>query len=93
MSVEKLKYRSACFDVSTMGIGIKTVTTIDDAGVIVSKTYKAANRKADFVQKEVCSLKDFQKLCSDIEECIISADRLNMYIDDCSEELTIFYKY
>ena len=93
MSVKKLKYIRACFDVSIMGIGMKTVTTIDDEGVIVSKTYKAGSRKAAFVQKEVCSLKAFQKLCRDIEECIISADRLDMYIDDCSEELTIFYEY
>ena len=72
---------------------MKTVTTIDDEGVIVSKTYKAGSRKAAFVQKEVCSLKAFQKLCRDIEECITSADRLDMYIDDCSEELTVFYEY
>ena len=93
MSVKKLKYIRSCFDVSIMGIGMKTVTTIDDEGVIVSKTYKAGSRKTAFVQKEVCSLKAFQKLCRDIEECIISADRLDMYIDDCSEELTIFYEY
>ena len=93
MSVKKIKYIKSCFDVSIMGIGRKTVTTIDDEGVIVSKTYKAASRKPAFVQKEVCALKAFQKLCRDIEECIISADRLNMYIDDCSEELTVFYEY
>lgn len=93
MSIEKLKYIKACFDVSIMGIGIKTVTTINNEGIIVSKTYKAGSRKASFVQKEVCSLRAFQKLCSDIEKCIISANRLNMYIDDCNEKLTIFYKY
>lgn len=93
MSIEKLEYKRRFFDVTTMRDGARITTVIEKDGTIVSKEYGAASRKIDTVHRTTCSSQEFNELCSEIELCIENADRLDYYVDDSSEELTIFYKY
>ena len=93
MLIEKLEYRRRFFDISEMRDGARKTTVIVKDGTIVSKEYKVASRKVDSVQRTKCSEEAFKQLCDEIELCIESADRLDFYVDDTSEELKIFYKY
>jgi hypothetical protein len=93
LSIEKLEYRRCYFDLSTMKNGARITTVITNDGTIISRKYKAGSRKVDSVQKTSCSLVEFEKLCNEIELCIETADRLDFYVDDASEELRIFYNY
>ena len=43
--------------------------------------------------KGKCTVAAFRLLCYRIEECISTADRLNDYCDDSSEELKIFHQF
>lgn len=93
MLIEKLEYRRRFFDISEMRDGARKNTIITNDGTITSKEYKVASRKVDSVQRAKCSVKEFVQFCDEIELCIESADRLDFYVDDTSEELKIFYKY
>ena len=92
-TIEKLVYKREFLDLSVMKIGAKLITTITDNGVIVVKEYRFGSRKAHSVQKTHCSLTAFETLCSSINECIKTADRLDFYVDDSSEELKIYHKF
>ncbi|MBO5019980.1 MAG: hypothetical protein J6D52_04875 [Clostridia bacterium] len=91
--IEKLVYKKEFFDLSVMKIGSKLITTITDDGVIVVKEYRLGSRKAHSVKKAYCSLTAFETLCKSINECIETADRLDFYVDDSSEELRIYHKF
>ena len=91
--IEKLVYKKEFFDLSMMKIGSKLITTITDDGVIVVKEYRFGSRKAHSVKKAYCSLTAFEALCKSINECIETADRLDFYVDDSSEELKIYHKF
>ena len=92
-NIEKLEYRENFFDVMTMQNGARITTVITNDGTIVSKEYKAGSRKINSIQRTICSLDEFYELCNKIELCVETADRLDFYVDDTSEELRIFYKY
>lgn len=91
--IEKLVYKRELFDLSVMKIGSKLITTITDDGVIVVKEYRFGSRKAQSIKKIYCSLTAFETLCKSINECIETADRLDFYVDDSSEELKIYHKF
>lgn len=91
--IEKLVYKKEFFDLSVMKIGSKLITTITDDGVIVVKEYRFGSRKTHSVKKAYCSLTAFETLCKSINECIETADRLDFYADDSSEELRIYHKF
>lgn len=93
MSIEKLEYKRFYFDVFAMQNGARVTTIITNDGVILSKQYEAGSRKIKAIKKAACSLEEFKRLCNEIELCIETADRLDFYVDDASEELTIFYEY
>ncbi len=93
MSIEKLEYRRRFFDICEMRDGARQTTVIMKDGTIISKEYKATSRKIDSVYRTTCSSQEFIELCSEIELCIENADRLDYYVDDSSEELSIFYEY
>lgn len=92
-TIEKLVYKREFLDLSVMKIGVKTVTTITADGNIILNKYKFGSRKAEWVQNAHCSMEAFEKLCDDIEACIETADRLDFYVDDSSEELKIYHKF
>lgn len=92
-AIEKLVYKREFLDLSVMKIGAKLITTITDDGVIVVKEYRFGSRKAHSVQKAQCSLTAFEALCNSINECIETADRLDFYVDDSSEELKVYHKF
>ena len=92
-TVIKLVYKREFLDLSVMKIGAKLITTITDDSTIVVKEYKFGSRKAHSVQKAQCSLTAFEALCNSINECIETADRLDFYVDDSSEELKIYHKF
>jgi hypothetical protein len=93
VSIEKLEYKRRFFDVATMKDGARITTVIMGDGTIISKKYEAGSRKATSVQSAKCTEEEFKQLCDEIELCIESADRLDFYVDDSSEELRIFYQY
>ena len=91
--VVKLTYKHEFFDINEMIIGARTITTITDDGSIVIKDYKPGSRKAYSTKKSTCTIEQFQVLCDKLETCIETADKWDMWVDDCSEELKLFYKF
>ena len=91
--VVKLTYKHEFFDINEMKIGAKTITTITDDGSIVIKDYKPGSRKVHSTKKSTCTIEQFQVLCDKLETCIETADKWDMWVDDCSEELKLFYKF
>ena len=92
-AVEKIVYKRECLDLSVMKIGAKIITTIMATGDIVVREYEFGSRKASSVQKTHCTVDRFKALCDDIEACIQSADRLDFYVDDSSEELKLYHRF
>ena len=92
-SIVKLVYKRDYFDLVTMRPGAKNVITITDDGLIIKKEYAPGSRKAHSVDKSGCSVEEFAALCERLMECIETADSLDGYCDDSSEELTIYHKY
>lgn len=91
--IVKLTYNCEFFDISEMKIGARTVTTITEDGTIVVKDYKPGSRKPYATKTATCSAEAFQTLCDKLEACIETANTWNMWVDDCSEELKLFYKF
>ena len=91
--IVKLVYKSEFFDIEAMKIGERTVTTITSEGIIVREKYNNGSRKPYSTQTTVFPQNEYQILCNKLETCIASANRCDMYIDDCSEELKLIYKY
>lgn len=91
--IVKLTYTHQFFDVSEMRIGGKTITTITEDGIIIVRDYKPGSRKAYSTKHTVCSIEQFQELCNKLEDCIETANNWDLWVDDCSEELKLFYKY
>ena len=91
--IVKLTYKREFFDITEMKIGARTITTITDDGSIVIKDYKPGSRKAYSTKKTTCSRVAFEALCDRLENCIDTAKKWDMWVDDCSEELKIFYKF
>lgn len=89
----KLEYRRRFFDVSIAKDGAREAIIITNEGTITSKNYQAGSRKVESVQRANCSQEDFKKLCDEIEVCIAEADRLDLFVDDSSEELKIYYEF
>ena len=91
--VVKLTYKHEFFDINEMEIGARTITTITDDGSIVIKDYKSGSRKAYAMKKATCSVEAFQTLCDKLEACVETATKWDMWVDDCSVELKLFYKF
>ena len=91
--IVKLTYKHEFFDITEMRIGAKTITTIVEDGTIVIKDYKPGSRKAHSTKKATCTIEQFQALCDKLEACIETANKWDMWVDDCSEELKLFYKF
>lgn len=92
-TIVKLVYRRDYFDVATMSPGAKDIITITSGGLITEKAYGPRSRKAHSVKKAECTAQEFTSLCERLVECIETADRLDGYCDDSSEELTIYHQY
>lgn len=92
-TIVKLVYRRDFFDIEQMRPGAKHVTTISDDGQIVEKKFAAGSRKAHSVKKAECSSQAYATLCEQIMSCIEEADRLDFYVDDAGEELTIYHRF
>ena len=92
-TILKLVYKREFFDISVMKIGARLVTAINADGTVVFKEYKPGSRKVESVYKGKCTVAAFSLLCYRIQECISTADRLNGYCDDSSEELKIFHQF
>ena len=91
--IVRLTYKHEFFDISEMRIGGRTVTTITEDGTIIEHNYKPGSRKAYKTRKSTCAASEFRILCDKIENCIDSANDWDMWVDDCSEELKLFYKF
>ncbi|MBQ7942286.1 MAG: hypothetical protein IJ328_07785 [Muribaculaceae bacterium] len=91
--IVKLTYKREYFDIDAMRPGGRKVTTITDDGKVVIKEYKAGSRKVYSTKTTTCSKVAFDALCDRLEYCIETAKKWDMWVDDCSEELKIFYKY
>ena len=89
----RLVYKREFFDVWEMKPGAKLVTTISDDGTIVFKEYAPGSRKVKSTRKGRCTVEEYETLCAKIEACIESADRLDIFVDDASEELKIYHSY
>ena len=92
-SIVKLVYKREFFDFTLMRFGAKQIITITNDGVIVEKAYAPGRRKAHMVVKVECSTQAFHDLCVRLVDCIETADSLDGYCDDSSEELTIYHKF
>lgn len=73
--------------------GAKLVTTITNDGMIVFKEYAPGSRKVESVYKGKCTIPAYRLLCSQLEDCITTADRQDAYCDDASEELKIYHPF
>ena len=91
--IVKLTYKHKFFDISEMRIGGRTVTTINEDGTIIEQNYKPRSRKAYKTRKTTCDASEFRALCDKLENCIDSANDWDMWVDDSSEELKLFYKF
>ena len=91
-SILKLEYKREFFDLSLMKRGARKVISISNDGTIVCKEYKSGIRKAHSIRQEKCSLVAFRNLCKRVLKCIETADRNEIFIDDSSAELTIYYE-
>ena len=91
--IVKLTYKHSFFDITERKIGARTITTITDDGVITIREYKSGSRKAHATYTTSCSTEAYRSLCDSLEHCINCANRWDMWIDDCSEELTLVYKH
>lgn len=92
-TIVKLVYRRDFFDIQQMMPGAKHITTITDDGLIVVRAFAPGSRKAHFIKKAECSSLAYAALCEEIMNCINEADRLDSYVDDASEELTIHHRF
>ena len=92
-TIVKLVYKRDFFDIEQMRPGAKHVTTITDDGQMVEKAFAPGSRKAHSVKKAECSSQAYVALCEQILSCIEEADRLDFYVDDASEELTIYHRF
>ena len=92
-SIVKLVYKRDFFDITQMRCGAKQITTITDDGTIVEKEYAPGSRKAHAVKKTECPGEAFRALCERLVDCIETADSLEGYCDDSSEELAIYHKF
>jgi len=93
MEILKLVYKREHFDISKMLPGAKVVTTITNDGSVVFKEYEPGSRRVSLSYKGKCTISAFRLLCYRIEECIATADRLDGYCDDASEELKIYHQF
>ena len=91
--IVKLTYKHEFFDINEMRIGARTITTVTEDGVIIVKDYKPGSRKAYSTKKSTCSVEAFLTLCDKLEACIETATKWDMWVDDFSEELKLFYKF
>ena len=89
----RLVYKREFFDVWEMKPGARLVTTISNDGTIVFKEYAPGSRKVESTYKGRCTVEEYETLCAKIEACIESADRLDTFVDDASEELKIYHPY
>ena len=92
-TIIKLVYKREFFDMSVMKPGGRLVTTILNDGTVIFKEYGPGSRKVQSVRKGKRSVEDYKTLCAKLENCIESADRLDFYKDDSSEELKIYHKF
>ena len=92
-TIEKLVYKREFFDFTKMCFGAKQIITITNDGAIDVKAYALRSRKAHLVTKAECSAQVFHALCERLVDCIETADSLDGYCDDSSEELTIYHKF
>ena len=92
-SIVKLVYKRECFDFTLMRFGAKQIITITNDGAIVEKAYAPESHKAHQVTKAECPAQAFHSLCVRLVDCIETADSLDGYCDDLSEELTIYHKF
>ena len=95
--IMKLEYRWHRFDVSKMRPGDKTVTTIlrgeEGDCLILEQSYEPGCRKAYLTKRATCTQEEFQSLCDKLEHCIDTANFWDLFVDDCSAELKLVYKY
>lgn len=91
--IVRLTYKHEFFDISEMRIGGRTVTTILEDGTIIEQDFKPGSRKAYKTRKTTCATAEFRVLCDRLETCINSATDWEMWVDDCAEELKLFYKF
>lgn len=92
-TINKLVYKHERFDVTQLKIGARTIIyTITPDGKLVVREYRGSRKVHS---QKVChfSLEEYNALCKNIEACIESADRLDFYVDDSSEELKIYHLY
>ena len=91
-SILKLEYKLKFFDVSLNKAYTSEDISITKDGAIVCKEYIPFTSEPYSIREEKCSLIVFKNLCERILNCIETADRKVMFIDDSSAELTIYYQ-
>ena len=87
--IEKLKYEIKSYLPSRQN---KSVYLIESEQIMVS-IYKENSRKLE--NKKIITIQhtDFDNLCTEIESCIQSADRLDWFYDDLDCKLTIYHPF
>ena len=89
----KLRWQKNVFDFCLNKITYKEVTVINADGTVICKGYSSGSKSADYIDTGKCSQEDYKSLCSEIRQCIESADRLYHITDDCSANLKIFHPF
>ena len=91
-NILKLEYKKERFDLSLMKSFVSEIISITNDGTIICQEFLPFTNDLSSVQEGKCSLNVFRNLCKRVLECIETADRKVMFIDDSSAELKIYYE-
>ena len=87
----KIRYAINTFDVETMRSHSRYVYELYPDGKVTYCHYEKGIRTAiDKNETHQATADDYRQLCAELNACIASADRLEMYIDDCSADVKIY---
>ena len=87
----KIRYTISLFDVAAMRSHTRYVYELYPDGKVSFAHYERGNRKPEATdEKHTASASDFMQLVADLNACIETADRDEMYVDDTGAEAIIY---
>ena len=87
----KIRYTISLFDVAAMRSHTRYVYELYPDGKVSFTHYEKGNRKPKATdEKHTATAIDFMQLSADLNACIETADRDEMYVDDTSAEAIIY---
>ena len=85
----KIRYTISLFDVAAMRSHTRYVYELYPDGKVSFAHYERGNRKPEATdEKHTASASDFMQLVADLNACIETADRDEMYEDEDDEDLS-----